>query len=73
MKRYIFHYTIQDGDKECFDDELACSYHDSLLSADGQECTAEFEDGDTITEAFFDDGNELSVYVSELELIGERN
>lgn len=77
MKRYRFHYNndLADVHEEVYDGEL--TYHEHLVEQDGNICSASVEDayrdggGKLMTEAFFDDGNELTVYVDELEEIAE--
>lgn len=73
--RYIFHYNgdLTNEHEEVEDGGL--TYHEHLTEEDGKPCEADLEsgyrgpDGKLRTEAYFDDGNELTVYADELEEI----
>ena len=65
--KYIFHYDqTRKGSEEKFD---GWSEHDSLLSVDGKSCLADMSEVNQINTvvAYFEDGNELSVFCDELE------
>ena len=77
MKKYIFHYNgdLENVDESEFLDPGEMTYHEHLLEEDGNVCMA-VEIDDAITdrpcaEAYFEDGNELIVYVDELEEVAE--
>ena len=70
-KDYIFHYNgdLQGVPEDVEPGEL--TYHEHLLEQDGRHCIADLEDveihnGRSVIPAFFDDGNELTVYLEEL-------
>ena len=67
-KDYIFHYN---GDLAGEHEEVApgeMTYHEHLTEEDGKHCRADLESSPTHNvEAYFDDGNELTVWKNELE------
>ena len=68
LKEYIFHYN---GDLANEKEVVApgeLTYHEHLVAENEKLCRANIEDrhGNSV-EAYFDDGNELSVWVDELE------
>ena len=69
LKDYIFHYNgdLKDKLEEVGEGEL--TYHEHLMMEDGKHCKADVEDRNDSgsVEAYFDDGNELSVWIDELE------
>ena len=69
LKDYIFHYNgdMKDEEEEVEEGEL--TYHEHLRMEDGQHCRAnlEYRNDSGSIEAYFDDGNELSVWIDELE------
>ena len=83
-KRCVFHYN---GDMKANEEEERRwldpdepTNHELLSAHDGQECTIWMycEDfaiatGEPTTSAYFDDGNELTVYLSELNELNERS
>ena len=80
MKKYVFHYNgseeiCQEKEREYLE-EHEMIYHEHLMEQDGNTCMADIEDASKAmndfgpaVEAYFDDGNELTVYLSELEEI----
>lgn len=84
MKRYRFHYNgseqqnylIQREYYDNFDEDglLMLTEHEQLTNHNGNMCradldTAEYNGIGKVVEAYFNDGNELNVYVGELEEI----
>lgn len=78
LKRYRFRYN---GDLENEPEDIEegeMTYHEHLLQQDGNTCLSNLStayrgcDGRELVEAFFDDGNELTVYVDELEELPEQ-
>ena len=77
--RYIFHYNGDLADEQAEEkeglEEGEYTYHEHLTLEDGKPCTADMSeawrgcDGRKMVDAFFDDGNELTVYEEELEAI----
>ena len=76
MKQYIFHYNgdCVDVDESEFLEPGEMSYHEHLIQEDGKICqignwidTAAC--GKPCTEAYFEDGNELIVFMEELEAV----
>lgn len=82
MKRYRFHYNgseqqnylVQREYYDNFDEDglLMLTEHEQLTNHNGNMCrtdldTAEGNGIGKVVEAYFDDGNELNVYVSELK------
>lgn len=68
MKDYIFHYNgdMKDKPEEVGPGEL--TYHEHLMMEDGKHCRANLDDRFNLgVEAYFDDGNELTVWIDELE------
>lgn len=69
LKDHIFHYNgdLKDEHEEVGEGEF--TYHEHLMMEDGKHCKADVEgrnDSGSV-EAYFDDGNELSVWINELE------
>lgn len=68
MKDYIFHYN---GDLAKEHEDVApgeMTYHEHLVEEDGKHCRSDMEDRFNLcVEAYFDDGNELTVWIDELE------
>jgi len=72
MKSYIFRYNgnMQDVHEDVEPGEL--TYHEHLMEQDGRRCTADLSTvDDGVVEAYFEDGNELSVYPEELTEVDE--
>ena len=79
VMRYIFHYNGDLADEQAEEkeglEEGEYTYHEHLTLEDGKPCTADMSeawrgcDGRKMVDAFFDDGNELTVYEEELEAI----
>lgn len=72
VRDYIFAYN---GDMADVIDPVEpgeMTYHEHLLQQDGHHCKADPDEAvDGIVEAYFDDGNELNVYLFELTEIKE--
>ena len=78
LKKYMFNYNGNEAknheiEKAYFNDieEEYLTEHELLSQVDGMVCIADIDDYDEgedgpIVEAFFEDGNELNVYISEL-------
>lgn len=68
LKDYIFHYNgdMKDKYEKVCEGEL--TYHEHLMMEDGKHCKVD-TDYDPLggVVAYFDDGNELSVWIDELE------
>lgn len=70
MKDYIFHYN---GDLANKHEDVALgemTYHEHLVEEDGKHCRADMDMKGRFlprVEAYFDDGNELTVWIDELE------
>ena len=82
MKMYRFHYNGSEqqnylAQKEYyagFEDDDYLTEHELLSNQNGNMCRADLDAAEyngigNVVEAYFDDGNELNVYVSELEKI----
>ena len=75
MKKYIFHYNgdCANVDESEFLEPGEMTYHEHLLAEDGKTCETDVSNPDVTStgmpcvEAYFEDGNELTVYLSELE------
>ena len=73
MKKYIFHYNGDMANEHEEVEEGGMTYHEHLLQQDGNICEVDLSDayegpdGKIRVEAFFEDGNELTVYTEELE------
>lgn len=68
QKKYVFHYNgdLADTHEEVEPGEM--TYHEHLMAEDGKYCYASMESSPTDrVEAYFDDGNELTVWKSELK------
>lgn len=73
-KRYIFHYDKCFPDSMEVDEETGMSANDILTEHDGMECNAEDVSNMSKKESveiFFDDGNEFTAFVYELEKVRE--
>ena len=70
MKDYIFHYN---GDMAEEHEEVGhgeMTYHEHLKMEDGKHCRADLSHPSLgVVEAYFDDGNELDVWITELEKV----
>ena len=82
MKRYMFHYNGSEKENhyEQLDyyhlngDHESLTEHELLSRQDGNICKADLDSAldnevGKLVEAYFEDGNELDVYVTELEEI----
>lgn len=72
IKHFVFHYDPNYPDSIEPIEEGAISHNDILIAHDGCECNAYIEGHETendSVEIFFDDGNEFSAYMHELEEI----
>ena len=74
MKKYVFHYNYDcaDMNESEFLEPGEMTYHEHLIEEDGMICTISDEIetsacGKPCVEAYFEDGNELTVYLDELE------
>ena len=70
IKRYIFHYDESFPDNKEVYEKDGMSANDILKAHDGMECSAEDIGGmnaNSSVEIFFDDGNEFTAFVYELE------
>ena len=72
MKDYIFHYNGDMANKHENVEPGEMTYHEHLVEEDGKHCRADMNNKNEwgwIDEvvAYFDDGNELSVWIYELE------
>lgn len=68
MKDYIFHYNGDLANEHEDVEPGEMTYHEHLLEEDGNHCRADMEDRFNLSvEAYFDDGNELTVWIDELE------
>lgn len=68
LKDYIFHYNgdLKDEQEEVGEGEL--TYHEHLMMEDRKHCKADINCASLGgVEAYFDDGNELNVWIDELE------
>ena len=74
MMNYIFHYNGSEAETQETErkwlDEGELTYHEHLVQQDGNRCTADLSCAENGTVcAFFEDGNELTVYLTELEAV----
>lgn len=74
MKKYVFHYNgdCENLDESEFLEPGEMTLHEHMIEEDGKTCTISDEVdtsscGKPCVEAYFDDGNELTVYLDELE------
>lgn len=68
LKEYIFHYNGNLADEKEHVKPGEMTYHEHLVEENGKHCRADIDARYALTvEAYFDDGNELSVYIDELE------
>lgn len=74
MKKYVFHYNgdCENVDESKFLEPGEMTYHEHLLQEDGNTCTISDKIevnacGKPCVEAYFEDGNELIVFMDELE------
>ena len=70
IKRFIFHYDPNYPDSNEPIEDGAISPNDILMDHDGCECNGYVEGSETKNDSiviFFDDGNEFSAYMHELE------
>lgn len=71
LRDFIFHYRIHDaGTSHEGLEPGEMSEHEHLMEQDGKHCQAHIEpwyDEHSCFEVYFDDGNELDVYLCELE------
>ena len=71
MEEFIFRYNGDMANVVEEHDEDGMTYHELLLQENGMRCRVYFEEWDSPEKgsAYFDDGNELTVYRTELEEI----